>query len=70
MLSAPSRFGSFPDSSKFLIPASERYRRLLGHRISEYSRFHALPAVSADRSIGQALALPTTMTLYRWSECW
>ena len=53
MLSAPSRFTSFPDFLKFLIPALNAHRRILGNGFAEYSGLHALcpqPAGTSDRA--------------------
>src|ERR1700751_1506415 len=64
MLSAPSRFTSFPEFLKFLIPAlngTVGFWATVSLNIPDFTRF----ARSQRQQIfGQALALPTTMTLY------
>src|ERR1700751_997622 len=64
MLSAPSRFATFSDFLKFLIPAlngSVGFWATVSLNIPDFTRF----AKSQRQQIfGQALALPTTMTLY------
>src|SRR6202162_1301570 len=64
MLSAPSRFNSFPEFLKFLIPALNAtvgFWATVSLNIPDFSRFARSQRAQA---IGQALALPTTMTLY------
>ncbi len=64
MLSAPSRFTSFPDFLKFLIPALNAtvgFWATVSLNIPDFTRFaHS----QRQQAIGQAIALPTTMTLY------
>ena len=64
MLSAPSRFTSFADFVKFLIPALNAtvgFWATVSLNIPDFTRFaHS----QRQHVIGQALALPTTMTLY------
>jgi NCS1 family nucleobase:cation symporter-1 len=64
MLSVKSRFNSFPDFLKFLIPAlngTVGFWATVSLNIPDFSRF---ARNQRDQAIGQALALPTTMTLY------
>ena len=64
MLSAPSRFNSFPEFLRFLIPALNAtvgFWATVSLNIPDFSRFARSQRAQA---IGQALALPTTMTLY------
>src|SRR2546422_3157415 len=64
MLSAPSRFGSFSDFLKFLIPAlngTVGFWATISLNIPDFTRF---ARGQREQAIGQALALPTTMTLY------
>src|SRR5690242_7069880 len=64
MLSAPSRFTSFPDFLKFLIPALNAtvgFWATVSLNIPDFTRF---ARHQREQVIGQALALPTTMTLY------
>jgi nucleobase:cation symporter-1, NCS1 family len=64
MLSVPSRFNSFPDLMKFLIPAlngTVGFWATVSLNIPDFSRF---ARSQRGQAIGQALALPTTMTLY------
>jgi len=64
MLSAPSRFVSFPDFLKFLIPAlngTVGFWATVSLNIPDFTRF---ARSQRQQVIGQALALPTTMTLY------
>src|SRR5438477_3325642 len=64
MLSAPSRFSSFPDFLKFLIPALNAtvgFWATVSLNIPDFTRF---ARSQRQQVIGQALALPTTMTLY------
>jgi nucleobase:cation symporter-1, NCS1 family len=64
MLSAPSRFASFPDFLKFLIPALNAtvgFWATVSLNIPDFTRF---ARSQRQQAIGQALALPTTMTLY------
>jgi NCS1 family nucleobase:cation symporter-1 len=64
MLSAPSRFSNFSDFLKFLIPAlngTVGFWATVSLNIPDFSRF---ARSQKDQVIGQALALPTTMTLY------
>src|SRR3989449_174578 len=64
MLSAPSRFGSFSDFMKFLIPAlngTVGFWATISLNIPDFTRF---ARGQREQAIGQALALPTTMTLY------
>jgi NCS1 family nucleobase:cation symporter-1 len=64
MLSAPSRFASFPEFLKFLIPALNAtvgFWATVSLNIPDFSRF---ARSQRAQIIGQALALPTTMTLY------
>jgi NCS1 family nucleobase:cation symporter-1 len=64
MLSAPSRFVSFPDFLKFLIPAlngTVGFWATVSLNIPDFTRF---ARSQRQQAIGQALGLPTTMTLY------
>ena len=64
MLSVPSRFISFPDFLKFLIPAlngTVGFWATVSLNIPDFTRF---ARNQREQVIGQALALPTTMTLY------
>jgi len=64
MLSAPSRFVSFSDFLKFLIPAlngTVGFWATVSLNIPDFTRF---AKSQRQQVIGQALALPTTMTLY------
>jgi len=64
MLSAPSRFVSFPDFLKFLIPAlngTVGFWATVSLNIPDFTRF---AKSQRQQVIGQALGLPTTMTLY------
>src|SRR5205809_6195394 len=64
MLSAPSRFKSFSDFLKFLIPAlngTVGFWATISLNIPDFTRFARNQRAQA---IGQAIALPATMTLY------
>src|SRR6201997_69042 len=64
MLAAPSRFTSFADFLKFLIPALNAtvgFWATVSLNIPDFTRF---ARSQRQQVIGQALALPTTMTLY------
>jgi NCS1 family nucleobase:cation symporter-1 len=64
MLSAPSRFGSFADFLKFLIPALNAtvgFWATVSLNIPDFTRF---ARSQRQQMIGQAVALPATMTLY------
>ena len=64
MLSAPSRFVTFSDFLKFLIPAlngTVGFWATVSLNIPDFTRF---AKSQRQQIIGQALALPTTMTLY------
>jgi NCS1 family nucleobase:cation symporter-1 len=64
MLSAPSRFVSFPDFLKFLIPAlngTVGFWATVSLNIPDFTRF---ARSQRQQVIGQALSLPTTMTFY------
>lgn len=64
MLAAPSRFSNFPDFLKFLIPALNAtvgFWATVSLNIPDFTRF---ARSQREQAIGQALALPTTMTLY------
>ena len=64
MLSAPSRFTSSADFLKFLIPALNAtvgFWATVSLNIPDFTRF---ARSQRQQAIGQALALPTTMTLY------
>src|SRR5207302_9373281 len=64
MLSAPSRFKSFSDFLKFLVPAlngTVGFWATVSLNIPDFTRFARR---QREQVIGQALAIPTTMTLY------
>src|SRR5881275_2650351 len=64
MLSAPSRFMNFSDFLKFLIPAlngTVGFWATVSLNIPDFTRF---ARSQRQQVIGQALALPATMTLY------
>jgi NCS1 family nucleobase:cation symporter-1 len=64
MLSIPSRFHSFPEFLKFLVPAlngTVGFWATVSLNIPDFSRF---ARNQREQVLGQALALPTTMTLY------
>jgi NCS1 family nucleobase:cation symporter-1 len=64
MLAAPSRFTTFPDFLKFLIPALNAtvgFWATVSLNIPDFTRF---ARSQREQMIGQALALPATMTLY------
>jgi len=64
MLAAPSRFPNFPDFLKFLIPALNAtvgFWATVSLNIPDFTRF---ARSQRQQMIGQALALPATMTLY------
>ena len=64
MLSAPSKFSNFSDFLKFLIPALNAtvgFWATVSLNIPDFTRF---ARSQREQVIGQALALPTTMTLY------
>ena len=64
MLAAPSQFTTFPDFLKFLIPALNAtvgFWATVSLNIPDFTRF---ARSQRQQVIGQALALPTTMTLY------
>jgi NCS1 family nucleobase:cation symporter-1 len=64
MLSAPSRFVSFSDFLKFLVPAlngTVGFWATVSLNIPDFTRF---AKSQRQQVIGQALGLPTTMTLY------
>jgi NCS1 family nucleobase:cation symporter-1 len=64
MLAAPSRFHNFSDFLKFLIPAlngTVGFWATVSLNIPDFTRF---ARNQREQVIGQALALPTTMTLY------
>src|SRR5882724_6060944 len=64
MLSSPSRFVSFEDFLKFLVPALNAtvgFWATVSLNIPDFTRF---ARSQRQQAIGQALALPTTMTLY------
>jgi NCS1 family nucleobase:cation symporter-1 len=64
MLTAPSRFASFADFLKFLVPALNAtvgFWATVSLNIPDFTRF---ARSQRQQVIGQALALPTTMTLY------
>ena len=64
ILSAPSRFSSFSDFLKFLVPALNAtvgFWATVSLNIPDFTRF---ARSQRQQAIGQALALPTTMTLY------
>jgi nucleobase:cation symporter-1, NCS1 family len=64
MLLAPSRFASFGEFVKFLVPALNAtvgFWATISLNIPDFTRF---ARSQRQQMIGQALALPTTMTLY------
>ena len=64
MLSAQSKFTNFPDFLKFLIPAlngTVGFWATVSLNIPDFTRF---ARSQRQQMIGQALGLPTTMTLY------
>src|SRR5215470_4431178 len=64
MLSAPSKFSSFAEFLKFLVPALNAtvgFWATVSLNIPDFTRF---ARSQRQQVIGQALALPTTMTLY------
>jgi NCS1 family nucleobase:cation symporter-1 len=64
MLAAPSRFSNFSDFVKFLVPALNAtvgFWATVSLNIPDFTRF---ARSQREQAIGQALALPTTMTLY------
>ncbi len=64
MLAAPSHFTNFPDFLKFLIPAlngTVGFWATVSLNIPDFTRF---ARNQREQILGQALALPTTMTLY------
>src|SRR5580692_3659696 len=64
MLAAPSRFSNFTDFLKFLVPAlngTVGFWATVSLNIPDFTRF---ARNQREQIIGQALALPTTMTLY------
>jgi len=64
MLAAPSKFTSTPDLLKFLIPAlngTVGFWATVSLNIPDFSRF---ARSQREQAWGQALALPSTMTLY------
>src|SRR5579864_6974897 len=64
ILSAPSKFTTFPDFLKFLIPAlngTVGFWATVSLNIPDFTRF---ARSQREQMIGQALGLPTTMTLY------
>jgi nucleobase:cation symporter-1, NCS1 family len=64
MLSAPSHFANFSDFLKFLIPAlngTVGFWATVSLNIPDFTRF---ARSQRQQMIGQAIALPTTMTLY------
>jgi nucleobase:cation symporter-1, NCS1 family len=64
MLAVPSRFTRFSDFLKFLIPAlngTVGFWATVSLNIPDFTRF---ARNQRDQMLGQALALPTTMTLY------
>src|SRR6266702_3291021 len=64
MLSAPSRFTTFSDFLKFLIPAlngTVGFWATVSLNIPDFTRFARR---QRQQAIGQAIALPATMTLY------
>jgi nucleobase:cation symporter-1, NCS1 family len=67
MLSAPSRFGLFPEFLKFFIPAlngTVGFWATVSLNIPDFTRF---ARSQRDQAIGQALALPMTMTFYAFT---
>jgi nucleobase:cation symporter-1, NCS1 family len=64
MLSVQSRFTTFPEFLKFLVPAlngTVGFWSTVSLNIPDFTRF---ARNQRDQMVGQALALPTTMTLY------
>ena len=64
MLATPSQFNTFPDFLKFLVPALNAtvgFWATVSLNIPDFTRF---ARSQRQQMIGQALALPTTMTLY------
>jgi nucleobase:cation symporter-1, NCS1 family len=64
MLAEPSRFTSFPEFLKFLVPALNAtvgFWATVSLNIPDFTRF---ARSQRQQVIGQALGLPTTMTLY------
>jgi len=64
MLAAPSRFNSLPDFLKFFVPAlngTVGFWSTVSLNIPDFTRF---ARGQREQVIGQALALPTTMTFY------
>src|ERR1700724_774740 len=64
MLAAPSRFTNFADFLKFLIPAlngTVGFWATVSLNIQDFTRFHRS---QRQQAVGQALALPITMTMY------
>ena len=64
MLAAPSKFANFSDFLKFLIPALNAtvgFWATVSLNIPDFTRF---ARSQRQQAIGQAIALPTTMTLY------
>ncbi len=64
MLAAPSRFATFSDFVKFLVPAlngTVGFWATISLNIPDFTRF---AKSQKQQMIGQAMALPTTMTLY------
>jgi NCS1 family nucleobase:cation symporter-1 len=64
MLSAPSRFVTFADFLKFMVPALNAtvgFWATVSLNIPDFTRF---ARSQRQQAIGQALGLPTTMTLY------
>src|SRR5215470_1207955 len=64
MLASPSKFATFPDFLKFLIPAlngTVGFWATISLNIPDFTRF---ARSQKQQMIGQAVALPTTMTFY------
>src|ERR1700726_3099928 len=64
MLSAPSRFATFSDFLKFLVPAlngTVGFWATVSLNIPDFTRF---ARSQRQQAVGQALALPITMTVY------
>jgi NCS1 family nucleobase:cation symporter-1 len=64
MLSAPSRFSNFPEFFKFFVPAlngTVGFWATVSLNIPDFTRF---ARGQREQAIGQAVALPTTMTFY------
>ena len=64
MLAAPSRFTNLPDFLKFLVPALNAtvgFWATVSLNIPDFTRF---ARSNREQALGQALALPATMTLY------